>query len=256
MRRAFAAAARLQFLELRSRPDSWLPLVTAPIASLTVSAILLAAERPDIAHIAIVGPGLMAALQFTLFEGAEVLSQDRVRGVLEPLAATPSAPVTVVAGRASVIALLSLLAFAESAAVTILVTGLNTELHHPVMMVVVLAATFTALVGFTMPLTAVLMMRRGVRVIQNTLPWPLFLLGGILVPTTFLPDWLQPLSGAIFLTPVASLLRATFEPAPVEGAVGGILLILAWAVLLALVGLRMHRRAMAQLRTDGGLALE
>jgi len=41
-------------------------------------------------------------------------------------------------------------------------------------------------------------------------------LGGILVPVSVLPHWIQPLSSAVFLSWSADLLRAALRPTPMH----------------------------------------
>ena len=62
---------------------------------------------------------------------------------------------------------------------------------------------------------------------SNSASYPFYVLGGILVPVSFLPHWIQPVSSVVFLSWSADLMRAALQPSPVHE----------FAFRLAMVGL-------------------
>jgi ABC-2 type transport system permease protein len=84
----------------------------------------------------------------------------------------------------------------------------------------VLGLTLTA-AAFAMSGTAVIMaavfaLGRSARIFQQTVTYPFYVLGGILVPVSLLPFWVRPFSRLVFLSWSADLLRASLSPAPVD----------------------------------------
>ena len=51
---------------------------------------------------------------------------------------------------------------------------------------------------------------------SNSASYPFYVLGGILVPVSVLPHWIQPLSSIVFLSWSADLLRAALRPTPMH----------------------------------------
>ncbi|GEL98365.1 ABC transporter permease [Cellulomonas terrae] len=253
--RVYLAAARLAAEQLRREPDAWMVLATTPLQSLAIVTILQHTGRDDLVGIAIVGPGLMALVQVALFDAAEQLTVDRSRGVLEPLAATPAPLVALDLGRSTVVLLVALLGTVESLAVVHLATGGQSSVHHPAEAFLVLVATVWATAGFVLPCTALLLMTRATRALQNAIPWPLALVSGVLVPVALLPVWLQPVSPFLYLTHSAELLRATTRPEPVSDLWTGLAVILVSGAVALVAGVVSRDRVFARLRRTGGLSL-
>lgn len=251
--RVFQDSAVMFLRQLRREPDSWLVFCTTPITVLTLLLIARASGRSDLLGIAVVAPGLMALFQAALFDAAEQLSADRARGVLEIMTAAPVSLVPVVLGRAAMIACFALLALVESVLV-VAATGAGSVFRHPVEVVVVALMTVVATVATVLPLSVLFVLTRSVRLFQNALPWPVFLISGVVVPLAMLPDWTHPLSQVVYLTWSAELLRASTHPGPVPGFFAGIAAILTSAAVAFVLGLCLYRWAFARLRRDGGLA--
>jgi ABC-2 type transport system permease protein len=57
---------------------------------------------------------------------------------------------------------------------------------------------------------------RNATTFSNSASFPFYVLGGILVPVSVLPHWIQPLSSAVFLSWSADLLRAALRPTPMH----------------------------------------
>ena len=80
-------------------------------------------------------------------------------------------------------------------------------------------------------------------------------LGGVLVPVTFLPDWIQPLSRLVFFFWSADLLRDSFlapEPQNVGFRLG---VIVALGVASGWIGTILLRRILDHQRREGTLGL-
>lgn len=251
--RVFGASAALCLRQLRHEPDAWLVFCTTPLSVMTLLLITRSTGRDDLIGLAVVAPGLMALFQAALFDAAEQLSADRTRGVLEIAVAAPISLIPVVLGRATAITCFALLALVESLLLVGVVTS-GPVIVHPGEAALVAAVTVLATVAVVLPISVLFVMTRSVRLFQNALPWPVFLVSGVLVPLTMLPNWVHPLSRGIYLTWAADLLRAATRPEPVSGLLSGLAAILCCAGLALAVGAVLYRWAFARLRRDGGLA--
>jgi ABC-2 type transport system permease protein len=90
---------------------------------------------------------------------------------------------------------------------------------------------------------------------SNSASYPVYLLGGILVPIALLPGWLQPATNIVFLSWSSRLLRGSLSAEPIHGAAFD----LAMIALLALVALGLATGFMSRIlrnaRRSGELAL-
>ncbi len=128
-------------------------------------------------------------------------------------------------------------------------------MYHPLLFVSTLLASSLAAAGTAVLTAALFSLGKQVRTFQNAINGPLYLLGGVLVPTTFLPAWLQPFSKVVFFYWSAKLLRASFAPEPPDGVARALLAVLALAVITWLIGGLVLRRMLDHLRRDGTLGL-
>lgn len=109
------------------------------------------------------------------------------------------------------------------------------------------AATATAL-------SAVFIVAPGARIVQNTLSFPVYLLGGVLIPVSVFPTWLEVVSRGVYLSWSGDLLRAASAGRPVDswGIWVGMIVLLGLAALLA--GLWSIERFVRRARADGTLS--
>lgn len=214
--RVFLAAMRFQFWLVRREPENFHVFLTTPLLALVFLAITEHAGRKDLAPHAILAPVLMSLLTMVLFVAGEMITEEREQGTLEALAAAPVRLGTVLMGRLTAITLTSLLCVVEAAAVAGLVFGHWITVHHPVIFVSGLVVTALAMAGTATILSAAFVLVPSARTIQNTLSYPVYLLAGVLVPVSFLPLAVQPLSRLVFLSWSADLLRDSLSPAAVS----------------------------------------
>ncbi len=93
------------------------------------------------------------------------------------------------------------------------------------------------------------------RTVQNAVNGPFYLLGGVLVPTRFLPVWLQPISPFIFFYWSANLVRDSLSSAPVTDLAARFSWLLGLGLLTGLVGVFVMQRMLTQLRRSGRMGL-
>jgi ABC-2 type transport system permease protein len=143
------------------------------------------------------------------------------------------------------------LAFIEVWFVARALFGVTIEFHHPGLFLLTLAASGLAMSGTAVIMAALFVLARSARTFQNSLSYPFYVLGGVLVPVSFLPDWLEPLSSVVFLSWSADLLRDSLDPAPVSGAAVRLGMVLALGTGGFVIGRLLLRRILNRVRADG-----
>jgi ABC-2 type transport system permease protein len=249
--RAFSAAFRLQLRLIRSDPDYLMPLVTVPLFTVTFLAVVRHAGRDDLTAYAVMAPVLIALWQLSLLDSGEIIEADRWQGVLEVVIAAPANVATVVLGRVFAVTAVAFLAFIEVWFVARALFGVTIEFHHPGLFLLTLAASGLAMSGTAVIMAALFVLARSARTFQNSLSYPFYVLGGVLVPVSFLPDWLEPLSSVVFLSWSADLLRDSLDPAPVSGAAVRLGMVLALGTGGFVIGRLLLRRILNRVRADG-----
>jgi ABC-2 type transport system permease protein len=100
-------------------------------------------------------------------------------------------------------------------------------------------------------MASVFALGRSTRIFQQTLTYPFYVLGGVIVPVALLPAWVRPLSRAVFLSWTADLLRDALQPSPVENVGGRLLGVVALGAAALAVGGFLLDRVMRRVRRTG-----
>jgi ABC-2 type transport system permease protein len=201
------AGLRLQVAVVRRTPAQLLVLVTAPLFSAIFLSLAVHQGTTSRVAAAVIGPGLMGLWLISLDVAASVLSEDRFAGRLELFLSTPASLSLVILGRILAVSVVGIAAFAESWLVAQLAFGLHVPLRHPglallALVITVLTSSFTATL-----LASAFVLSRSLHVYQNSMTYPFYILGGVVVPLTVLPGWIQPISKVVYLSWCADLLR-------------------------------------------------
>ncbi|MFB4312407.1 ABC transporter permease [Actinomadura sp. GTD37] len=200
-------AVLLQLALSRRDPGHALILLIAPMQTTTMLALTVTAHRPDVVANAVLAPGLIGLWVAALDYAGRIVPEDRWAGRFSPMIAAPVPLGPVVAGRVAMVVLVGVAAFAESWLVAALGFGRVLTVADPALFAVAVAVTCLATIGTATLLSAVLVVSRARDVLQNSLGYPFYILGGILVPVAALPGWLHPISRVVFLSWSAELLR-------------------------------------------------
>lgn len=254
--RVLAAAARAQFqMTIRNLGSDLFNLVTVPFFAVVFIAIVQQSGRSGLIAYAVMAPVLIALWQMAVFVAGELINRDRWLGLMELVVATPAPFALVMLGRIGSITAFGLVGFVESWLVARLVFGVTVSIPHPAVLLATLACAAFACTGTALVFSAIFSLRDSARVFQNSVSYPFYLLGGILVPVAYLPWWLQPISRAIFLSWTADLLRDSLQPA----APVAVPLRLATVLILGLAGLVVGwfllNRIVERLRRKGTVGL-
>lgn len=253
--RGYRAALRAQFATLAHSPNCLLTLVTMPISTVMLVAVVRHAGRLDLLGHALVAPILMAQWALALLVAGELVETERWQGTLELVVASPTSFAALLAGRVAAVSALGTVAYAEVWAVAALGFRLDVTVGHPAVFIAAAAATTLAVAGWATVLAAGLVLTRAAHVLRNSLTFPVYLVGGVLVPVSFLPGPLPILSRGVFLSWSADLLRAGYGRDPAPAPVEHLLIIVGFAMAGFTLGNALLQRSLGLLRASGRLGI-
>ena len=251
-----SGAIRLQF-QIVTRDRSYLnEIVANPFFAVIFLGVVKAAGREDLAIFALVAPVLMTLWGMALEISGDVIDYDRGAGIIEGVVATPTPLSVVVSGRVLTVSALSLIAVAETWLVARLAFDVTVNVHHPLLLGATLVATSLAMTGTALVMAAAFVLARSARTYQNTLNYPIYLLSGVLVPISFLPEWLRPVSRCLFLSWSADLMRDSLRPDSVDDVVLRLTVILLLGLAGFLAGRVLLQRVVQRVRQLGTLGFQ
>lgn len=216
-------------------------------------ALLLARGRGEAALVgAAVGASVMGVWSSTSTPASALVQRERDQGTLELLVAAPAPfPVTLAALP---------LAMATVGAYGVVATlvwarvlfGVSLRLDRPLLLVLAVAVTVVAvgLLGFLLALASV--RYRSAWALGNALEYPVWLIGGFLVPLSALPAWVRPLSWALAPTWGLQAIREAALGGPVWPALAGCA---ALGAAYAAIGVLLSRVLLRSARESAALAL-
>lgn len=252
--RALTAGARLQLRFLRAYPDSLIPFVTAPLFAVIFMMIFRHAGREDLTAYAAIAPVFIALWWLVLFNAGWIVSGERWHGTLEMLVAAPSNFGVVIFGRILVTIMLGVVSFGESWLVARVFFGASIEIHHPAAFAAAAVVTLAAMAGTAVAMSALFVLARNAPTFSNSASYPFYVLGGILVPVSLLPDWIRPVSSVVFLSWSADLLRAALGAKPIDGLGSRLAMILFLGACGFAGGLALLSWILRRVRGNGELA--
>jgi ABC-2 type transport system permease protein len=250
-----SGAARAQLRLTRQNVEDLRPILTMPLVALVALAVLEHSGRSELAPYALVAAVLMTVGQMGNFVASEIVFQERNEQTLELVVASPAPYYFVLLARVAVLTSLGLVGTLESWLIARLVFGLSIPVYHPLLALATLLLASLAAAGTALLTAALFALSSQVRTFQNAINGPLYLLGGVLVPTTFLPEWLQPLSPFVFFYWAANLLRGALSNGPVPDVALGLGCLFLLGVTTAIVAKAVLLRMLDHLRREGTLGL-
>jgi len=249
----FWAAVRFQAQSLRRSPEYLMSLVTIPALTIAFLAIVRNSGRDDLVPYAVLGAALMTVWATALYVCGELIESERYGGTLEGLLAAPAPFSVLIIARISLVTVVSFLGLAESGLIAWLLFGVTIPVPHPGLLLLTLLCTAFAMVGTSSIMSALFVLARSARIFQNSLSYPFYLLGGLVVPVALLPGWLQPVSRVIFLSWTADLLRDCLRVESPADAVPRLAVIVGLGVLAFAAGLTMSRAILRRIRQNGSV---
>jgi ABC-2 type transport system permease protein len=218
-------------------------------------AILHHSGRRDLSGYAVIAPMLITLAQMGIFVASEMITRERGAQTLELLVATPAPFALIIVSRIAMLTTLGLIGFGESWLIAKIIFNVSVSIDHPAVFVVTLLMTVFAATGTALISTALICFARSTRTFQAAVAYPLFLISGVLVPVSYLPDWIEPLSRAVFLYWSADLLRDSMEAAPVEDVLLRLGIMAALGLGAGIAGASLINRMLIHLKREGTLGL-
>lgn len=182
-------AARFQLQTFRSNPECLMSILLVPFQTIVFMSLVQYANRPELTGYAILAPAVIAVMMMAILESGELISRDRGLGSFEALLAIPVNPPVIILVRTTVVTLVSLLAIAESWLTATLLFGADVAIAHPLVFTATLIATAVGVAGAATTMSATFILSRSARTFQNSISYPILLLGGAFVPVDLLPGW-------------------------------------------------------------------
>jgi len=232
--RGVSAGFKAQLWNLRHSFDELQTFVIAPLLTLIFGGVMVAAGRRDLLPAAALGAALMGVWMLCTQTGGNIIERERWEGTFEVLMSTPTALRGIVFGRVTAIVGVMVLVFPEVWLVVLAIFGEPIAVPHPGLFVLSLVGTLIGAHATTLLFAALFVLARDALIFQNALAYPIYLLGGVLVPVAVLPGWVHPISRMIFLSWGSDLLRAALRPSAVPD-VSGKLIGLATTVVVMVV---------------------
>ena len=251
--KAFLAGFAIQLRFMRAYPDSLIPFFTAPLFTVIFMLVFRHAGRADLTAYAAIAPVFIAVWWLALFNSGWVISTERWQGTIELLVAAPSSFAAVVLGRIAATTALGVVSFVETWFVARVLFGAVVRIHHLWAFVATIVVTLLAMAGTAVAMSALFVLARNAYTFSNSASYPFYVLSGILVPVSFLPSWLRPVSSVIFLSWSADLLRATLRAGPIDRAAFRLTMILLLGACGYLAGAFFLRVILRRVRVTGEL---
>jgi ABC-2 type transport system permease protein len=236
-------------------PEDLLPIATLPLFTLIFMAVLDYAGRNDLAGYALVAPTLLTITGMGIWTASELLAREKGNQTLELVVAVPVPFALVLFPRIPVLTSLGLIGCAEAWLLQRFVFGEEVVVHHPWLVLATLSLAIFASAGTALITAALVCFARSTRTLQNSISFPLYLLSGVLVPVSYFPDWLEPVSRLLFLYWAAELLRDAMAAGPVEAVPGRLAAILVLGAGAFALGAGLIQVMLNNLRREGSLGL-
>lgn len=158
---------------------------------------------------AALGAALIAIWTATIWSSGSILRAERWQGTLSQIMSRPTGLGTVLIGKTAGATLRSTAFIAVTISVTAIALGDPIRVARPLPFLAALAAVLASALTLGLLLSSLFVLTRAAGRISEVLMYPVFILGGLLVPVALLPGWLQPLSTIVSLRWGGELLKAS-----------------------------------------------
>jgi ABC-2 type transport system permease protein len=249
------AAAKAQLQLARHDPETLMPILTSPLVAIVSTAILVYSGRSDLAGWALVAALLMTLGQMGILVAGEIIANERGDQILEIAVASPAPYSVLLLTRIVMLTSLGVVGFIEGWLIVRLLFGISVPIFHPLVFAATVFLTIFAASGTMLIAASIFCFARTTRTYQNAISGPLYLIGGVLVPVTYLPDWIQPASKAVFLYWSADLLRDSLQPGHLQQLPLRLAAICGLGIAATALGANLLHRMLNHLRREGRLGL-
>ena len=203
----------------------------------------------------IVGTLAIQAWDATVWSCGFALQSDAYQGTLPSILASPANRLAVVLGYGLGDFVLS----APAVLVTLLIGlgfGATFDIAHPLVALIAMAMVFISALAIGVACSGLFILSRNANPLANFLQAPVHILAGFYFPRSVLPDWLEPVGGALPITHALEALRASMlDGAGWADLADQLVISVIASGLFLLLGIWSLRRVDHELRRTGSLNL-
>ena len=253
--RALTVAFRMQLALAWRTPNYWMTQSTAPIQVVLFLSVLDAFDRPDLLAYGLLAPVLMTMWGTAVWTGGSVIRNDRYGGGIELHVASPTAYWWVVVARVAAVVMLSMLVIPVTLLTAWVTYGVTIQVAHPLLLTLVVLFVAAAIVATATVLSAFTILSRAAITFQNSVSYPILLLGGVFVPLSLLPAWVQPFGRLVFLSWGSDALRSAILDDAAEGLTLDLGMVVVLGGLTLAGGYRLVRLILRRVRVSGEIGV-
>ena len=160
------------------------------------------------------GAGLTSLWGTTVWSAGAILRIERWQGTLPGILSRPAGLATVLAGKSLGATLYATVLIGATVSVVAAAFGHPLTIERPLAFAAALAATLVSAWTLGFLVACVFLLTRAAGRIAEALTYPVFILGGLLVPLSLLPEQVRPLSWVVSLRWGDDVIRAGAAGAP------------------------------------------
>lgn len=232
------AAMRTQYRAMRGNPFNVVLGVVQPVVLLIVTAATYRAPTETEATRLTIGVALTALWGSTVWAAGGILQRERGEGTLLPSVTGVRSPYLVLLGKSFAATLRSSVFIAVSVVATAVLLGLQVRLTLSAWLPLGLVLVVVSGTALGMLLSCLFLVTRHGLAWSSTLMYPVFIVGGMMVPVRLLPAPLQWLSTLVSLRWAAEFLTGAVTGGLDAGALAALSVLTAGYLVLAVVAFR------------------
>jgi ABC-2 type transport system permease protein len=208
----------------------------------------------SLAAFGVISPALIGMWATALNVSGEIIDSERWMGLLELVVITPHRGMEIALfGRILTVSLISLISVIESLIVAYVGFGLTIKIEQPFVFAALLLLTALSISAAALIMASTFVLSRSVRLFQNLLSFPFYLLGGLAIPVHALPEWLQPVSRVISLSWASEGLNESLTSTSVS--INTFLALVILTFLYGWIGRTLLLKIQHQIRHNGSIGL-
>ncbi|MFG3225348.1 ABC transporter permease [Kitasatospora sp. NPDC048194] len=229
--RSIAAAARLQ-VKVSSMPQLVVSSALQPVVFIVVVLTAAGPHGADRERV-VLGGALLAIWSAVVWQAGLTLKTDLWLGTLPGICSRNLGLAAVAIGRSLAASSIAAVVIVCAVTVTSALLGALPSIADPVGFTLAAVLTWISALAMSLLLACLLLLSRKAIRVAEALVYPVFILGGLLVPLDVLPAWLRPLSSVLSLRWGGELLSdaAAGRPGAASAWCWLLLLVVAYAVL-------------------------
>jgi len=151
-------------------------------------------HRPDLSLFAIIGVGLISIWNTNLFISGDILREERRRGTLSLVMASPTPLLVVLLGKSLANAITSIIAMGLTFMTGMLAFQIPIRIANPLAFLIGLVLMIISITCLGLVFGTLFILTRSAGELMSVANYPVFILSGLSIPLTLLPLWTHPFS--------------------------------------------------------------